>query len=267
MGMAELLAQARARKTTALQRVEPPFIPPIPPTENQGGMNGSKKQALFFNELDDKKSLIPPIPPIPPQKHQSLIEFGDIAHKQELVEYLSRQATNDNTTQPAVDWHQADRAYQAHHWSCPQCQASGKGYGPMCDEGQRLWDAYEAAPMSELGKAKRVTTPLPPAAPAPQTPPRMTPRSGAEIVRMIGLHRRALSVGLPDSNDTDKAIDRMMDAPSDMACCFACSHLRGSSPERWRCAGHGHELSGLPLARVFVVQLHRCAGYEPPPMT
>jgi hypothetical protein len=165
----------------------------------------------------------------------------------------------------ANDWHQADRAYQAHHWSCPQCQASGKGYGPMCDEGQALWDAYEAAPMSELGKAKRVATSN--QAPAPQTPPRMTPRSGAEIVRMVELYRRAINAGLPDDQSTDKLLDALMDAPSDMGCCFACNHLRGSSPQRWRCAGHGHELSGLPLARVFVVQLHRCAGYEPPPMT
>jgi hypothetical protein len=70
MGMAELLAQARARKTTALQRVEPPFIPPIPP-----------------------------------QTHQSPNDFGNVAHKQELVEYLSRHTVND-----ANDWKQADRA-------------------------------------------------------------------------------------------------------------------------------------------------------------
>jgi hypothetical protein len=61
----------------------------------------------------------------------------------------------------ANDWKQADRAYQAHHWSCPQCRAAGLGKGSRCDEGQALWDAYEAAPMPEFGKAttERVAPP------------------------------------------------------------------------------------------------------------
>lgn len=82
------------------------------------------------------------------------------SHKPELVDYLRRQAVNDTTaspTAPAVDWHRADRAYQAHHWGCPICIASGKGYGQMCDEGARLHAAYESTPMPEFGKAKRFT--------------------------------------------------------------------------------------------------------------
>jgi hypothetical protein len=90
------------------------------------------------------------------------------AHKQELVEYLSRHAVNDvqaqaDTSDKAVnDWQQADRAYQAHHAQCPICRAAGLGKGSRCAEGQASWDAYEAAPMPELGKAKRVA-PHPPA--------------------------------------------------------------------------------------------------------
>lgn len=216
----------------------PPFVPSVPSEFSSEGTGNT-------NEIN----AVPPVPSVPSPK--SMV--------------WEKTRGNTGNTTPAVDWHQADRAYQAHHWSCPQCQASGKGYGSRCDEGQSLWDAYEAAPMPEFGKAKRVTpAPLPP---APQTPPRMTPRSGAEIVRMIGLHRRALAVGLPDNRDTDKAIDRMMDAPPDMACCFACGHLRGANPERWRCASTSplNELSGLPLPRQFVIHLHRCPSHQPPP--
>jgi hypothetical protein len=232
MGMAELLAQARARKTTALQRVEPPFIPPIPP-----------------------------------QKHQSPNDFGNVAHKQELVEYLSRHAVNDaqaqadNTVNAVSDWQQADKAYQAHHVECPICRAAGLGKGSSCDEGQALWGAYEAAPMPELGKAKRVAPTLP--APARQ-PPRFTPRSNAEIDRLVMLHQQAMRVGLPDSNDTDKCLDAVMDAPLGMSACFACTHIRGASPTRWRCASTDsrNELSGSPLAPEFVMHLHRCPAFQ-----
>lgn len=211
--------------------------------------------------LDDGRVLVKPASRLTEETCQFIK-----AHKQELVDYLRRQAVNDTTASPApaVDWHQADRAYQAHHWTCPQCRAAGLGYGQGCAEGQALWDSYEALPMPEFGKTKRVTPA--PLLPAPQTPqPRMTPRSEPEIVRMIGLHRRALAVGLPNNSATGKVLDELMDTP-DMGSCFACNHLRGTEPERWRCAGHGHELSGSPLPRELVVHLHRCAGYESPPV-
>ena len=79
--------------------------------------------------------------------------------------------TMTDTTAPAVDWHQAHAAYQRHHITCPVCIAAGKGHGPMCDEGQRLHAAYEAATMPEFGKAKRVQTPS-------QAPRRRHPSSG-----------------------------------------------------------------------------------------
>lgn len=187
------------------------------------------------------------------------------AHKPELVDYLRRQAANDTAaspTAPVVDWREADRAYQAHHWSCPQCQASGKGHGSLCSEGQRLHAAYEAAPMPEW-KAKPRSTAMPTAAPEPH-PYRMTPRSEPEIVRMVELHRRAIHAGLPNNSATGKVIDELMDAP-DMGSCFACNHLRGTEPERWRCAGRGHDLAGSRLPRELVVHLHRCDGYQSPP--
>jgi hypothetical protein len=54
-----------------------------------------------------------------------------------------------------------------------------------------------------------------------------------------------------------------------MSCCFTCTHLRGASPQRWRCGctDPRNELSGLPLARQFVIHLHRCPSHEPPSMT
>jgi hypothetical protein len=52
-----------------------------------------------------------------------------------------------------------------------------------------------------------------------------------------------------------------------MSCCFTCTHLRGASPSRWRCTSTNpmNELSGLPLAREFVMHLHRCPTHQPTP--
>lgn len=49
------------------------------------------------------------------------------------------------TTPP--DWHAADRAYQAHHASCPTCIAAGASIRgrARCPAGAELWRAYEAA--------------------------------------------------------------------------------------------------------------------------
>lgn len=98
-------------------------------------------------------------------------------------------------------WKQADRAYQAHHWGCTQCQASGKGYGSMCDEGQRLHDAYEAVQMPEFRAKNGRGIPTP--TPAPQI------EFGAEI------------------------------DPPDMHRCNTCRHLtHGEFGARWQCAGY-----------------------------
>jgi hypothetical protein len=73
------------------------------------------------------------------------------AHKQELVEYLSRHAANDahaqaDTSDKAVnDWQQADRAYQAHHVECPICRAAGLGKGSSCAEVRTLLDLITIA--------------------------------------------------------------------------------------------------------------------------
>ncbi len=44
----------------------------------------------------------------------------------------------------AVDWREADRVYQLHHFNCPTCIAAGRGYGLRCGTGSVLWAAYSA---------------------------------------------------------------------------------------------------------------------------
>lgn len=216
----------------------PPFVTPVTPEKTHGVTKN-------INEI----KVVTPVTPVTPEK--SMV--------------WEKTWGNTGNTASAADWHEADRAYQAHHITCPVCIAAGKGYGSRCDEGQRLHDAYEAVQMPEWGKPKRVAPTPAPLPPRPRPPIRDTPRPDSEIVRMIGLHRRALAVGLPNNSATGKVLDELMDTP-DMGSCFACNHLRGTEPERWRCAGHGHELSGSPLPRELVVHLHRCAGYESPPV-
>lgn len=95
-------------------------------------------------------------PTKPPETEQSDSFVGFVAYPSPHFEKNEGEPKPTDTAL-AVDWHQADRAYQAHHITCPVCIAAGKGYGSRCDEGQRLHDAYEAAPMPEFGKGKRFT--------------------------------------------------------------------------------------------------------------
>lgn len=39
---------------------------------------------------------------------------------------------------------EADRAFQAHYWQCPQCKAGGRSRGPLCLTGQQLQQAVDA---------------------------------------------------------------------------------------------------------------------------
>lgn len=86
------------------------------------------------------------------------------AHREDLVRWLGRSASNDPTamadmgipvTPPApasTDWQALDKAYQAHHVNCPTCIAAGKGYGLRCGVGAALWAAYDAADMPLRGQ-------------------------------------------------------------------------------------------------------------------
>lgn len=44
----------------------------------------------------------------------------------------------------ASAWEAADKAYQAHHFSCAQCIAAGVTRAQeRCEAGRALWDAYQ----------------------------------------------------------------------------------------------------------------------------
>ncbi|MBX9937026.1 MAG: hypothetical protein K2Y10_10600 [Burkholderiaceae bacterium] len=47
----------------------------------------------------------------------------------------------------AQPWNEADKTYQAHHWSCDACKAYARsnGHSQRCTEGQQLHSAYEQA--------------------------------------------------------------------------------------------------------------------------
>ena len=49
------------------------------------------------------------------------------------------------TTPP--DWPAADKAYQLHHASCPQCRAAGLNPRGLdrCQDGAELWATYQQA--------------------------------------------------------------------------------------------------------------------------
>lgn len=53
-----------------------------------------------------------------------------------------------STSPPSDDaWTIADKAYQAHHFNCPQCSAAGVNPTGQarCPAGAELWDQYQSA--------------------------------------------------------------------------------------------------------------------------
>lgn len=46
-------------------------------------------------------------------------------------------------------WRAAERAYYSHHFQCGLCKGAGQMPGVMdrCEEGAKLWQAYNAAPL------------------------------------------------------------------------------------------------------------------------
>lgn len=77
----------------------------------------------------------------PLRKHRAALTH---ASQSELQEALPATPPADATPEPA-DWHALDKAYLAHHFSCPICIAAGRGsrYGLRCGAGTALWLAYD----------------------------------------------------------------------------------------------------------------------------
>jgi len=52
-------------------------------------------------------------------------------------------------------WHELHTEYMAHHWTCSNCQAAGRGsqYGLRCGTGTALWGRYTLAAGAQ--KARR----------------------------------------------------------------------------------------------------------------
>ena len=135
-----------------------------------------RSAGLDVGLTDDHRLKVTPASRITPELRE-LVK----AHRDDLLAYLEREATNDpaplpepcptqavpephhqrqpsplnSATQilgstppppaPALthaEWVTLAKAYQAHHFTCPVCIASGKGYGWRCGTGAALWANY-----------------------------------------------------------------------------------------------------------------------------
>lgn len=61
------------------------------------------------------------------------------SHKAELLAMMTGEPD------PVPDVQALARAYNGHHFNCPQCIAAGKGYGSRCAVGLMLWSTYQEA--------------------------------------------------------------------------------------------------------------------------
>ncbi len=64
------------------------------------------------------------------------------SEKSKLVRYLAGQ-TAMSLLLPANRGNALFTAYHDHHFKCPQCVASGLGYGKRCPKGRPLWFRYQ----------------------------------------------------------------------------------------------------------------------------
>lgn len=161
-------------------------------------------------------------------------------------------------------WKDLDRAYQAHHMTCPTCISAGRGRGLRCGTGAALWAAYDAVDMPVHKKAACVA---PPAKTAIH-PSLLTAATPDEIDVMV--HRLALfdARGLSEA-DAGRLVDKLLvrDREGDRrGACAECSRLSGHGPGRWKCADRQHginELAGANLGAAYVhATLHRCPSFR-----
>lgn len=135
-------------------------VPLVPSQKSIGTMGVKSVHAHAPSALSEWKNTneINDVPSVPSQKTERERKNTNEINVVPSVPLVPSQKTmiwEKTDTRAHADWREVDKAYQAHHWMCLQCIASGKGHGQMCDEGQKLWDVYEAAPMPEFGRAKR----------------------------------------------------------------------------------------------------------------
>lgn len=210
------------------------------------------------------------------------------AYRDDLVRWLGKEASNDPATpathQPApapapvnnavnslegnepADWAALDKAYMAHHLSCPACIAAGKGYGLRCGVGAALWGSYDAVDMPPPVRAQ--PAPATPQPAATDSPPVAEPTE-QEAERTA--KRLALFAARGVKGDEAQALAQrllMRDREGDRrGVCAECRQLAGSGPGRWRCGDSSHpnvnELAGAWVGAAFVhIRLHRCNSLE-----
>lgn len=203
------------------------------------------------------------------------------AHREDLVRWLGRSASNDPTARavtgipisppaPAsTDWETLDKAYQAHHVGCPTCIAAGKGYGLRCGVGASLWAAYDAVDMPVHGKVSaRVAPVTPPShswdAPTVDQPPLSDAENTRNAARLALFDARGLTAA-----DAERLVSKLLvrDREGDnRGCCAECRQLVGNGPGRWKCGDRKqgiNDLAGANLGAAFVhVTLHHCQSFK-----
>lgn len=126
-------------------------VPPVPPEK----IIVAQKNPLQINA-------VPPVPPVPPTNINSREFFQPQPQPGALKPASSEPPALAQPPAPAPDkqakpvklkylewadgWLELDKAYQRHHWNCPQCKAAGRNANNLrCGVGAALYRAYEDA--------------------------------------------------------------------------------------------------------------------------
>ena len=148
-------------KAAATAPVTPPApVTPVTPTTPENGAWCYRTQIVVFKgETPSKTGPVTPVTPVTPQKTGGEVKTPETAPP----DLPSAPPTPAPTAPPApakapawyridAPWRVASRAWQAHRAGCPTCMAADRtastsGTGQRCQQGQALYQAYEAAPL------------------------------------------------------------------------------------------------------------------------
>ncbi|MBY0453420.1 MAG: hypothetical protein K2Q11_00865 [Burkholderiaceae bacterium] len=162
-GIAQLAQDIRACKPQLVQLLSKPVVAPswsaLPPDTGMARLLALAMALCDRTGASDKAR----------QDWHADIEQAVPQHRGDLLALLQRlvreamppavvAVPSPSAPALATTWREADKADQAHHWSCKQCRTGAK-----CLEGQRLSDAYIEAATRErfIGAKTDPAKPLP----------------------------------------------------------------------------------------------------------
>lgn len=140
-------------KAAATAPVTPPApVTPVTPATPENSAWCYRTQIVVFKgETPSKTGPVTPVTQVTPQKTRREVKTTETAPP-DLPTAPPAPAKAPAWFHLESSWRMASKAWQAHRAGCPTCMAADRtastsGTGQRCQQGQALYQAYEAAPL------------------------------------------------------------------------------------------------------------------------